>query len=325
MRRRQFIGMLGGAGAWPLAARAQQSAMPVIGFFRSTPSGPFMHLVTAFRRGLNEAGFVEGQNVTIDYRYADNQLDRLPALAAELIRRRVAVIVGNTQAIEAARAATATIPIVFVVADDPVRSGLVASFSRPGANLTGVTFFAGSQLNAKRLEMLRELVPKAAIIGVLGDANYDSFEPELPRLVAASRSLGLRLATIKVGSEREFDAAFARIVQAGAGALLVSGSPLFSSQRKALVSLAARHAIPTIYDIRDIVEAGGLISYGASITDAYRRAGEYAGRILKGAKPSELPILQPTTFELVINLKTAKTLKLDVPSSIILRADEVIE
>jgi putative ABC transport system substrate-binding protein len=326
MKRRDFITLLGGAAAMsPLVARAQQPAMPVIGFLRSTPAASFAHLVTAFRQGLGEAGFVEGRNVAIEYRYADNQLERLPGLAAELVARRVAVIVGNSLAADAAKVATATIPIVFVTGDDPVKSGLVASLNRPGGNLTGVTFFGGSQLGAKRLELLRDLVPTATVIAVLGDSNYRGSEVELLELEAAGRALGRQIVIVKVTNEREFDAAFASIVQAGAGALLVGGGPFFTSQRRTIAALAARHAVPAIYVSREHVEAGGLISYSASFTGAWRQAGLYAGKILKGAKPSDLPVLQPTIFELVVNLGTAKALGLELPPSIHLRADEVLE
>ena len=309
MKRRDFITLLGGAAAsWPLAARAQQPAMPVIGFLRSTPAAPFAHLLAALRQGLSDEGFVEGRNVAIEQRHADNQLDRLPVLATDLVRGNVSVIVGNVTAINAVRAATATIPIVFVTGADPVRSGLVASLNRPESNLTGVTFFGGSQLNTKQLELLRDLISKAAVFAVMGDANYPEFEAGLPAVEAASRALGRQIVVMKVSSEHEFEAAFAKIVYAGAGALLVSGSPFFTSLRRALVALAARHAVPAIYDQRDFVADGGLISYSASFTDAYRQAGTYVGKILKGAKPADLPVLQPTKFDLVINLKTAKAL-----------------
>jgi len=325
MRRRDFITMLGGAAAaWPLAARAQQPAVPVVGFLRSTPAEPFANLVLAFRQGLNETGFVEGQNVAVEQRWADNQLDRLPALAADLVRRQVAVIVGNGPAVEAARSATTTIPIVFVIGDDPVRRGLVTSLNRPGGNLTGVTFF-GNRLSAKRLEMLLELVPRARVVAVLIDPNFSSSADELRELEEAGRTIERKIVAVKAANEREFDRAFRRIAQAGAGAFVLCGSPTFSSESRTLVALAARHAIPAIYDIRDYPAAGGLISCSASFTDAYRRAGVYAGRILKGAKPSELPVLQPTKFELVINLKTAKTLGLTVPLTLQAAADAVIE
>jgi len=325
MRRREFITLVVGAAvARPLSARAQQPAMPTIGFLRSSPAGPFAHLVAAFRQGLSETGFVEGQNVAVEQRWADNQIDRLPGLAADLVRRQVAVIVGNGPAVEAARSATTTIPIVFVIGDDPVRYGLVASLNRPDGNLTGLTFF-GNRLGAKRVEMLLELVPGARIIAVLIDPNFAASVNELREVEEAGRTIGRKIVAVKAENEREFDGAFTRIVQAGAGALVVSGSPSFTSESRTLVALAARHAIPAIYDVRDYAAAGGLISYSASFTGAYRQAGVYAGRILKGAKPSELPVLQPTAFELVINLKTAKALGLEVPTSIMLRADEVIE
>jgi putative ABC transport system substrate-binding protein len=326
MKRRDFITLLGGAAAsWPLAARAQQPAMPVIGFLRSTTAAPFAHLLAALRQGLSDEGFAEGRNVAIEQRNADNQLDRLPVLATDLVRGNVSVIVGNVTAINAVRAATATIPIVFVTGADPVRSGLVASLNRPESNLTGVTFFGGSQLNTKQLELLRDLISKAAVFAVMGDANYPEFEAGLPAIEAASRALGRQIMVVKVSSEHEFEAAFAKIVYAGAGALLVSGSPFFTSLRRALVALAARHAVPAIYDQRDFVADGGLISYSASFTDAYRQAGTYVGKILKGAKPADLPVLQPTKFDLVINLKPAKALGVDVPDKLLALADEVIE
>ena len=325
LKRRTFITLLGGAAAaWPIAARAQQPKMPVVGFFRSTPSSGFAHLVDELRQGLKETGFVEGQNVAIEQRWADNQLDRFPALVADLVRSQAKVIVGNGPVVEAAKAATDTIPIVFVIGEDPVARGLVASLNRPGGNLTGVTFFA-NQLGAKRIELLHELVPKATIIALLIDKTFAASVAELTEAEAAGRAIGLRVLVVNVEHEREFDAAFATIVQAGAGALYVSGSPLFTSQRLALVELAARHSIPTIYDLREYVEAGGLIGYSASIGGAYRQAGVYAGRILAGAKPSELPVQQPTKFELVINLKTAKALGLTVPLIMQMTADEVIE
>jgi putative ABC transport system substrate-binding protein len=325
MRRREFVGLLSGAALWPLSAGAQQPAMPVVGLLRTTPAAPFTELVAALRQGLSDEGFVEGQNVAIEQRWADNQLDRLPALAADLVRLRVAVIVGNGIAIETARAATSTIPLVFVSANDPVKTGLVASLSRPESNLTGVTFFGGGHLNVKQLGLLRDLVPDATTFAVLGDANFPLFEAALPDLEAASRALGRQLVVEKVSNEGEFDGAFAKFVQAGAGALLVSGSAFFTTQREALIALAARYAIPAIYDQRRMVLDGGLISYSTSFNGAYRQAGVYAGKILKGAKPSELPIQQPTEFVLAINLKTAEALGLDLPPSIYLRADEVVE
>jgi putative ABC transport system substrate-binding protein len=325
--RRQFISVLGGTAAvWPLRAHAQPPAMPVVGLLRSTPAAPFAHLVAALRQGLKDEGFEEGRNFALEQRWADNHLGRLPDLASDLVLRQVAVIVGNADAAEAARAATTSIRIIFVTGEDPVKAGLVTSLNRPEGNLTGVTFFGGAQLNAKRLELLRDLVPNATVIAALGDPkNYAAFETELPALFEAGRSLGRKIVVVSADNEREFEPAFAKMVEAGAGALMVSGSPFFTSQRRALIALAARHAIPAIYDLREIVVDGGLMSYSASFTGAYRQAGAYAGKMLKGAQPSELPVLQPTTFQLVINLKTAKALGLQVPPSIQLRADEVIE
>ena len=325
MRRRAFITLLGGAAAWPLAAQAQQSTMPVVGFLRSTPADPFTKLVDALRLGLSESGLVEGANVTIDYRYADNHLERLPSLAAELAHRPVNVIVANSLAAEAARSITSTIPIVFVTADDPITRGLVTSLSRPGGNLTGLTFFGGGLLGAKRLELLHELVPRAAVVGFLMDPHWPGAKVELPDVQTAGRALSQQIEAVEAGSPVEFEAAFERILRTGAQSLVVSGSPMFNSERRVLVELAARHGLPAIYDIREHVQAGGLISYGASLPGAYRQAGAYAGRILKGAKPSDLPVLQPTTFELVINLKTAKTLGIEIPPTLLARADEVVE
>jgi putative ABC transport system substrate-binding protein len=323
MDRRTFIGSLaGGLVATPHCAHAQQPAIPTIGFLRSTPSEPFVHIVAAFRQGLNETGFVDGQNVTIEQRWADNHPDRLPGLAADLVRRQVAVIVGNSP--EEAMAATSTIPIIFVTSVDPVARGLVSSLSRPGGNVTGINFF-GNQLGGKRLGLLLELVPKAAVIAFLMDPNQRASAAEFSEAEAGARTLGRKIVLARAASEREFEPAFMTIVRAAADALVVGGSPLFTSQTRQLVALAARHSIPAIYDVRDHAAAGGLISYGASLADAYRQAGVYAGRILKGAKPAELPVLQPTKFDLVINMKTAKALGLTVPQSLLLRADEVIQ
>jgi putative ABC transport system substrate-binding protein len=324
MRRREFIKLLSGAAAaWPLVARAQQT-MPVIGFLRSTPAGPFAHLVVAFRQGLSEVGYVEGKNVTIEQRWADNQLNQLPNLAADLVRHQAAVIVGNAPAVVAARNAAATLPIVFVIGGDPVAQGLVTSLNRPGGNLTGVTFFSNS-LGAKRLGILRELVPGANVIATLIDPSFPEAVDESREVEEAGSTIGQKIVPVHAGSEREFDAAFTSMVQAGAGALVVIGSPLFTSKSRSLIALSARHAIPTIYDLREYVAAGGLISYSASFTDAYRQAGNYVGRILKGEKPSDLPVVQPSKFELVINLKTAKAMKLTVPPQLLARADDVIE
>jgi putative ABC transport system substrate-binding protein len=323
MRRRDFISLLSSAAAWPLAARAQQT-IPVIGLLRSTPAGPFAHLVVAFRQGLSEVGYVEGKNVAIEQRWADNQLDQLPNLAADLVRHRAAVIVGNAPAVEAARKAAATLPIVFVIGGDPVAQGLVTSLNRPGGNLTGVTFF-GNSLDTKRLGILRELVPETSVIATLIDPNSPETVDESRLVKEAGNTIGQKIVPVSASSERELDAAFITMVQAGAGALVVIGSPLFTSKRRTLIALSARHAIPTIYDLREYVVAGGLISYSASFTDAYRQAGNYVGRILKGEKPSDLPVVQPTKFELVINLKTAKAMRLTVPPQLLARADEVIE
>ena len=325
VRRRDFITLLGGAAAsWPLAARAQQPAMPVIGFLRSTAAAGAAHLVAGFRQGLNEAGFVEGQNVAIEYRWADDQHDRLPGLVADLVRRQVAVIVGNVAVALVAKAATAATPIVFVGGSDPIRTGLVASLNRPGGNVTGVVFTV-VDLTAKRLGLLHELVPQAALIAFLLDPTAPEAELQARDMEQAGRAVGRQILIVKAASEREFNAAFATIVQAGAGALLVGGGPLFVGQRRQLVALAGRHALPAIYVTREYPEAGGLMSYGPSQPDAYRRAGIYVGRILKGANPAELPVELATTFDLVINLATAKALGLDVPPMLLARADEVIE
>ena len=280
MRRREFVAALGGAAAWPLAAGAQPM-MPVVGFLRSTPAAPFAHIVEALRQGLKEEGFDEGRNVAIEQRWADNQPDRLPGLAADLVRRQVNAIVGNGPAINVARTATTIIPLVFVVGDDPVKSGLVENLNRPGGNLTGVTFFGGSLLNAKRIELLHELMPNAAVIAVLMDPNSAGFVRGLPDVEAAGRAIGRQIVVVNAASESEFETAFVRIAQTGARALLVSGGPFFTSRRRALVALVARQGIPAIYDVREFVEVGGLISYSASISGAYRQAGAYVAGFSK--------------------------------------------
>jgi putative ABC transport system substrate-binding protein len=328
MRRREFITLVGGAATpsllWPLAARAQQPAMPVIGFLRSTSLAPFQNLVTAFGQGLKEAGFVPGRNVAIEYRYADNQIDRLPALVAELIRWPVAVIVGSSLSARAAKAATTTIPIVFVDGGDPVSDGLVGSFNRPGGNVTGVVSLT-AELGTKRLELLHQLVPTATTIGVLVNPDTPGAAAERADLQAAALALGLQLIILDVGNDRDFETAFATFVQRGAGALLVGAGAFLNANRGRLVALAARHVLPAGYGDPEFAAAGGLMSYGTSQSDAYRQAGIYAGRILKGEKPGDLPVMQATKFEFVINLKTAKALGLTVSNAMQLLVDEVIE
>jgi putative ABC transport system substrate-binding protein len=324
MKRRQFITLLGGAAAWPLAARAQQGPMPVVGFLSSGSREPFEHLVTAFRRGLNDAGYFEDRNVSIAYRWADNQYDRLPEMAADLIERRVAVIVasgGNIAAL-AAKTATTTVPIVFTAVADPVQGGLVAALNRPGGNVTGISALT-AELDAKRLELLCELVP--GVIGALVNPNRPNADIQLRHVEAAAHKMKRQLIVRSASTEREIDTAFASLVQQRTDALLVTADPFFSNRRAQLVALSARYAMPAIYQWRDFVASGGLMSYGPNLTDAYRQAGIYAGRILKGEKPADLAVMRPTKFEFVINLKTAKALGLDVSKAPITRADEVIE
>ena len=324
MTRRQFITLLGGAAvAWPLAARAQQPAMPVVGFLRGGTVDDVPQRVAVFRQDLKEAGFVEGQNVAIELRSAD-LYDRLPALVADLIRRRVAVIVANYPAAIAAKTATTTVPIVFVIGGDPVRDGLVASLNRPGGNVTGVSFIS-ADLGAKQLGLLRELRPGAARIAVLVDRQWPTTERFLSELRAGALATGQQLIVLDVSSDHEIETAFTTLVQRGAVALLVGSGTFVYSHRKRLIELAARHRIPAIYAWREAVAVGGLMSYASSITDAYRQAGVYAGRILKGEKPSDLPVQQPTKYQLVINLKTAKVLGLTIPPGVLAIADEVIE
>ncbi len=324
MRRREFITLLGGvATAWPFGAQAQQTAMPVIGFLRSSTAADSTNFVTSFRQGLKETGFVEGKNVAIEYRYADNQLDRLSVLMADLVRLPAAVIVVNAPAAQVAKDATTTVPIVFLTGADPVKDGLVASLNRPSGNVTGVTFLVG-QLGAKRLELLRQLVPKATTIGVLVNPGPET-EVERKDLQVAAQAIGQQLIILDVSNDRDIETAFATFVQRGAGALLVGSGPFLTSHRAQLVALAARDVLPAAYDLREFVVAGGLMSYGTSITDAYRQVGIYTSRILKGEKPADLPVMQSTKFEFVINLKTAKALNLTVPQIMQMTADEVIE
>ena len=324
MRRREFITLLGGAAIWPITARAQQPALPLVGLLRSTPAAPFARLVAAIRQGLGDEGFVEGRSVVLEQRWADNQRDRLPELAADLVRRHAAAIITHGPAVSVARAVTSTTPIIFVIGDDPVKMGFVASLNRPEANVTGITFFGGGQLGAKRLELLRELVPKASVVAILLDPEIRGFETELPLVQAAGRALGLKTVLVSANLA-DLEATFATINQAGADAMLLGGGPALTSKARQIAVLAARHKIPAIYELKEYVEAGGLISYAASFSGAYRQAGAYAGKIIKGARPIDLPVLQPTTFELAINQTAAKALGLTVPPSIILRADEVIE
>ena len=325
--RREFITLLGGAAAaWPLAAHGQQPAMPVIGFLNSVSAGPFGQFVDAFRRGLNETGFVEGQNVTIEYRWAEGHYDRLPALPADLVRCNVAVIAatGGPASGRAAKAATSTTPIVFISGTDPVNEGLVASLSRPGGNATGVNVLL-SAMEGKRLGLLRELVPTATLIAVLLNPAMPTFDSQLNDVREAAGVVAQQIHVLRVSSEREIDAAFATAAQLRAGALLVCADPFMFGRRDQLVMLAARYVIPAIFEAREYAVAGGLISYGVSLADAYRLVGIYTGRILKGERPGDLPVQQPTKFELVVNVKAAKAIGLTIPESFLARADEVIE
>ena len=327
MRRRDFITLLGGvAAAWPMAARAQQPAMPVIGYLSSASPDRDAGRLRAFRQGLSETGFIEGRNVAIEYRWADEQHDRLPALAADLVHQQVAVIAqaGHVLGVFAAKAATTTIPIVFVTGVDPVGLGLVASLSRPGVNLTGVTTL-GIELEPKRLELLHGLIPAARTVGALVNRMHPIAEAQSSELQAAARALGLKLQILDASTERDFDAVFARLVELQADGLVIATDGLFISQSEHLARLAVRHAMPAIFQLRTFAAAGGLMSYGGDFAEMYRQSGVYVGRILKGEKPVDLPVQQVTRVELVLNLKTAKALGLDVPPTLLVRADEVIE
>ena len=324
LRRRQFITLLGGAAvAWPLAARAQQ-AMPVIGYLHSASPEPYAAMIAAFRNGLAEVGYFDGQNVTIDHRWAEGQFNRLPALAAELVARRPAILVtaGGDVSAAAAKAATTTVPIVFTIGGDPIGYRLVSNLGRPDGNMTGVTFFTIT-LGPKRLELLRELVPKANKIAML--VNPKSLNPDAKEMQEAARAIGQSVHVLHANSERDIDTAFRSLEQARDEALLVVSNPLFTSRRDQIVTLANYQRVPAIYPLREYVASGGLASYGASIKDAYRQSGIYAGRLLKGAKPADLPVMQPTKFEFVIDLKTAKALGVQIPDKLLALADEVIE
>ena len=325
MTRREFITLLGGAAAaWPLAARAQQPVMPVIGFLHSESPGQYASHLHAFHQGLSEAGYVEGRNVAIQYRWAESHYDRLPALAADLVRRQVAVMTANGPAAQPAKAATATIPIVFFAANDPVEIGLVASFNRPGGNLTGVVNL-GVELGPKRLELLHELIPAATLIAALINPAHPNADAQSAAMQAAARTLGLELHLLHASTEGDFDTVFATLLQLRAGGLVILTDPFFNTRIEQLAALAVRHAVPTIYQQRNFAAAGGLLSYTGSFTDLWRVIGVYAGRILKGEKPADLPVQQSTKVELIINLKTAKALGLEVPPQLLARADEVIE
>jgi len=326
MRRRAFISLFGGAAAsWPLAALAQQASVPVIGYVRSESfDDTAQRMIAGFRKGLNEAGYIEGQNVAIEFRSAQGRLDQLPALVADLIRHRVAAIVGNVPAAKVAKETTATVPIVFVYGGDPIKDGLVASFNRPGGNVTGVTFLGGL-VGGRRVQLLHDLAPQAGVIALLIDVNNITSVTELNDLEGAVHALSLNSVVGKVASESEIDSAFATFAQQRAGALVVGNSPFFTSQIERIVALAARHALPASYQVREFATIGGLMSYGTSLSDAYRQAGIYVGRILNGTKPADLPVMRATKYELVINLRTAKALGIEVPPMLLALADEVIE
>jgi putative ABC transport system substrate-binding protein len=324
MRRRAFVAGLGCTIAFPLPVRAQQSGLPVIGFLRSTGPASIENLVRAFRQGLEEAGFVEGQNVLVEYRYADNQLDRLPALADELIQRPASVIVGDTLPAIALKERTTSVPIVFATGNDPVAAGLVASLNQPGGNVTGVVFF-GTSLGAKRLELLRQVAPKATTIAMLVNRSNPNAEVERQDVQAAAQTMGQPLVILEANSTSDIDAAFRTFAQRGAGAVLSGAGAFMNANRKQIAALAASYGLPSMFVVREAALDGGLVAYGPSVPDAYRQVGIYAGRILKGATPANLPVIRSTKFEFVINLKTARTLGLDLPQLLLAQADEVIE
>jgi putative tryptophan/tyrosine transport system substrate-binding protein len=326
MRRREFITLFGSAAAWPHAARAEQSEMPIIGFLNSASPQPFANYVSGFRVGLKQTGYIDGQNVTIEFRWAEGHYDRLPEMAADLVRRKVAVLVstGGPPSVTAAKAATATIPIVFTIGSDPIQLGFVTSLSRPGGNITGVNLFAAA-MESKRLGLLRALIPGVQLIAALLNPNRPNYTSQLRDVQEPAAAIGQQIHILLASNESDIDAAFATAVQLRAGAMLVTADPFFNSQRDKIVGLAARYSIPTVYEWREYALAGGLMSYGTNISDGYRQAGVYAGKILKGEKPADLPVVQSARFELVINLRTAKALGIEVPPNLSAEADEIIE
>jgi putative ABC transport system substrate-binding protein len=324
LKRRQFIAALGGAAAWPLAARAQQPAMPVVGYALSSSAGVLRRALAGFEDGLKDTGYIAGKNVAIEYRFADGQFERFPAFISEFVKQKVAVLVTSGPGVPIAKKATSTIPIIFTMGDDPVKTGIVPSLSRPGGNVTGVYQFT-TGLEGKRLGLLHDMIPKASTVAVLIHPNNPASESQRRDVQEAADRLGVQLLVLRANAESEFDAAFAGAVQQKAGALLVAASPFFNTKRQHLVLLATRNGLPAIYEWRDFVEAGGLMSYGTRLADAYHQAGVYVGSILKGAKPADLPVVQVTKFEFVINLSSAKALGLEIPPMLLARADEVIE
>jgi putative tryptophan/tyrosine transport system substrate-binding protein len=325
MRRREFFSLLGSAAAaWLLPVRAQQPAMPMIGFLHVASQETYSHVIAGLRRGLAETDFVEGRNVAVEYRWGEGQLDRMPSLLADLLDHQVSVIVASLQGAQAAKSAGVTIPVVFSTGDDPVKHGFVETLNRPGGNMTGVYLFTG-EIDGKRLGLLHDVVPKATIIAVLINANYPNADAQLRDVQNAAARLGVQLVVLHANSDHDFEAAFARLIEQKAQALLVCASPLFTNARGQLVALAARHNIPAAFESREFATAGGLLAYGSSLPDAYRQLGVYAGRILKGTKPADLPVVRPSKFELVLNVKTARTLGINISDNLLLLADEVIE